>query len=685
MFKNTAFPVDLKKIDGKYHGGAIALVLFIFCLTCYSNFFQNGFMIDDYDFIDGKYSAEYKTLSDFFTKTQSQHFIPVYYLVNIPLFHYFEGRPWVIHLFNFILFYLNCLLLNYFIFLLTKDRKLSLLTSLLFCIHPINTNVLNQNTCNFVLIYGLFLQLSFYSFWFYNDQGKRMSYIFFVTAIFFILSLLSFEGPLLFPLYLASALFFLRKWNLVKILRTCLPFLGISLLYLFFWFLVASSKTGLLDKIRFLHLKWSHYFASLFYLMQWYVSNLIYPQNIVLIKNIQPIRELSWIWNILFFATLLGIGGTLFFLKQHNIKRFALSWFLIGFLLVPISTFAHGYMGMVIDPHWFFFSSMGFFLLLASLLLELRKIISFYLWRAVLIILILYFGIATRFYNAISKTEESYCHFWLKSCPDNAIPLMALGTHYSIKKEFKEALVYYQKILDLTEYEPYKVHYNIGTDYAETNDLAKAKIHIEEAIRLNPFSSRSYNTLGTIFVKELDYSQAEKKFLHSIELDPTFSLPIYNLTDLYIITKQESKAVDFLEGILQNNPFYKIKRNILSQLAILYFKEKNFDKSFEKIESILKEDSSAPNIIALSQNFEKEGFIKMAQHLAEIALKMYPQDKEIYLFYGVLLANQDSYTQAISIWERGYSLDRKDQRFGNYIKIAQDLVRNKMDFKRRTP
>lgn len=458
-------------------------------------------------------------------------------MLNLPLFESLKsGGPLAFHLINIILFYLNCIGTFILISILTKNNRMALLGSILFCIHPINAEIVGHITLNIILVFSFFAQLSFIFFWLSLENVRRTHLYYSLSLLAFAAALLCIELALLFPLFIGSALFFLRNFRIHEILKRCWPYFVLSLLYLLLWIFLVGPSSDLGLKIRSLPMDVFSFIATQFHLLGWYIANLFIPRDPVFIRNLALVNTTFWYWPILFCAFLAGIalmGG--YWRRQRPFMAFAWTWFWVGFLILPVATFQHSYMGLVIEPYWFYFSSFGFFFFLSVYFIELIQSTGGKAWFVLILALSLFWISQARIIGKIGKTEKSYCQYWLAHSPHNAIALMALGKIHTQSKEYDEALRYYQMILDFTSYRPHLIHDNMGAILEHLNRLPEAREHILRAIQLNPQEINTYNSytiLGEIYAKEHDLVRAEANFKKALSYYPSFIPAIHGLNDL---------------------------------------------------------------------------------------------------------------------------------------------------------
>ena len=646
------------------------ILFFIICWFTYVASLSNPFFADDYNFLSGMYNYKFESFADLFSKSESQHFIPLYYLTNMILFDLFPEHPFVLRVINLLLFSVDCFLWYQFLLLLTNDRRLSFTALFLFCIHPINADIVNWITKNYVFIYSIALKLSFIFFWTRPSSGPRRTRHYLLSLFFYLISLLCFEAALLYPLFLASGLFFLKKHDIKTIGRQCRPFLVMAVIYLVFYIIVAGENSSLFMKINMLSLSFPEYTATIARLIFWYLRCFFIPDSIVSIKNIPPVTEHLLLWNILFGSLLLALV-LLLVRRGKGLFSFSVVWFLIGFVLFLPACFSHAYMGLVIEPHWFYFSSMGFFLLLAlgfkTATSRLSQVAAF----LILMSLGFYLFAWTQFYHHIARAESTYCQFWLSQSPKNQIPLFRLGV---LAQTPNEAKSYFEKNLSYGDYQIEKTYNNLAFIAFNEGDTTRARAYVQEAIKLNPQYASAHNLLGTIHMRQQSYAAGEKAFLLALELNPPEHLAFHNLLDLYLLTQQYKKGTELYKEYQRLHLPLPERKEALSKLAVIFYRVGDIDQSLELLEEIFEYQPQADDYINVSLLFSRMNLDPVAFDIIKQAHNRYPDHKEIYLLSGVYLVNQKKYRLALGYWKKGQQIDPTDQRFEKYIQDTQRLL-----------
>ena len=541
----------------------ICLFFFVLALIAYLGSLNSYFMVDDHGFSNKNHANFFITISDYFTKSSNQHYIPLYYLLNISLFKWFGLNIILYHIHNLVIFVIFCTLLYFFLKELTENKIVALIASSLFCLHPIHHSFVSYITLNSTTYMGICSLLSLHLLLKWNNNKQYHTYC--LSLVLFLLSLLFKDLNITFPIYVFLIFYILKNYSFNKSLKITAPFFFISCLYFLIWIKISYSNVGLLYSIKQMDLTIITYGLSIAKLVGWYITNLFFPLNIVLIYNTPSITS-----NYIYSASI-AFFILLFFLITHKktgtlVIKFSISFFLAGFITVLILPFTHAYMGLVIEPHWLFIPSIGFFLCIAIILEKAYR--SFSKLSSILIIgsICMYLVIFNWHYSKLWKNEKTYCQYWISVTPENPIPIMLLAKIYANEKNFGQSLYWYKKLLDFPDFRPHVVNKNIGLLKSDTNDLNSAKFYLKKAIQIKPEYADSYNALAAVYVKEKNLDKAKELFIRCREVDPFHTLAGLNLADIYIIEGNFDEAKKVAEDLMKKSPEHRDVKKLYKYL-----------------------------------------------------------------------------------------------------------------------
>ncbi|MEI7998677.1 MAG: tetratricopeptide repeat protein [Candidatus Omnitrophota bacterium] len=201
-------------------------------------------------------------------------------------------------------------------------------------------------------------------------------------------------------------------------------------MFIFLWMSLANQNIHIYDQFNKFELTFSGWCANFSYLVFWYVSNLLVPRDIILMYSMSPLKDYIWFWDLFFCFFWIGGGVLIFFYFKKSIESFALSLFLMGFIYALPASIARPYMGFVIEPYWFYFSSIGFYLFVVLMLFKLRNKVGKGVYIFTLIVLSLSLFFCSQGVNHTASNKVSYYANWLKKSPGNLIPMRVLSIFY---------------------------------------------------------------------------------------------------------------------------------------------------------------------------------------------------------------------------------------------------------------
>ena len=374
------------------------------------------------------------------------------------------------HLISILFHALNAYLLYQLFLKLTRNRQVSLITSLLFLIHPLQTEAvayisgLGDPLGFFFLLLGLHQYLNLIS-----NEGNKFPFKKLLLSIFyFALALFSKENMVVvFPLVLLLTVYELFKdqlpiWPLKLLSISYLsslqkekmsnlrPFLLPLALYALLTFGFIFFRLSLFEtRESFRYFPAAAPYTDSLWVRLWsfihilweYFSLLFYPGDLFFEK---PFLITPW---IITFEGVFGILLILCFILSTIFYRnlrplfFGLGWFfvtLIPFMgIIPINA--------VFLEHWLYIPSIGIFFLIALLLNKIGTTKLKPLAYILIFIISLLLIIRTIDRNRDWADEERFYKNELKFAPQSHRFLNNLGGYYARNREYEKAVPYFQK------------------------------------------------------------------------------------------------------------------------------------------------------------------------------------------------------------------------------------------------
>lgn len=269
----------------------------------------------------------------------------------------FGGNKAVSHGLNLVFYFLGCFLLYLWCRRLFREHdkafwlQMSFWIALIFCAHPLHTEVVANVKGRDEILAGLFSVSCLWALLKYVDEQKVLWYVLSIVSV--LLAYLSKENTLALALLAPFMLFVFRKKTLYQSLIVSLPMVLGALLFLFIrtavigYFLDSGQEITDVMNDPFLEMRSPERFATIFYTLLLYLKLLVWPD--VLTHDYYPyhIPIVKWT-NVyaLMGATLYFLAGTFsaVFIWQRKKWAFWIAFYmgmilLVSNLLFPVGTF----------------------------------------------------------------------------------------------------------------------------------------------------------------------------------------------------------------------------------------------------------------------------------------------------------------------------------------------------------
>ncbi|HZX47703.1 MAG TPA: tetratricopeptide repeat protein, partial [Nitrospirota bacterium] len=559
----------------------ILFLIAVVSTAVYSNSFNNSFHFDDQHFIvENTYIRDIKNIPSFFfspdylsfEKVFTSHYRPL--LITSYAINYALGglRPEGYHAVN-LLFHIGSAFLVYLILqamLLSvrhtelvsgsivkeipkqvrDDREalsssetnksrapiwLPIAASLIFAVHPFNSEVVNYITARSSVMCAFFYLLSFY-FWlrFRNASLLTAAGMFpcYIASVFaFILAMLTKETAITLPLilflydvYFYKHIIHARKLHSSSYLKSVAS--GLS--YIPFVFLVIAP---------YLIYRISVYGSILGGGTRNYLSNLL-TQPKVLLNYVQlmflpagltidhDLRLSSTVLDatvILSFASILIILFAAYLLfrlgREWRVLSFFILWFFITLLpttIIPLNA--------VLQENRGYLAGIAAAVVAGVVLCRLKSRLIF----PGLALLVIVLSILTVNRNFAWKDDLSLWSDAVAKSPMSARAHDNLGLAWIGVKKYDLAIDEFDKTLELNP-EYYLAYYNSGVAYHLQGDLERAKVAYENSLKINPAYFRSYYNVGIVYKSLGELDMAVSSYDKAISIDPRHPFVYNNL------------------------------------------------------------------------------------------------------------------------------------------------------------
>lgn len=470
-----------------------------------------------------------------FYNSGSQKLVGVYYkpLLNSTfsvIYDLFGPKAFAFHIFQMTLHIMNAFLL-FLLFKILFAKPLSLVLSLIFLVHPINSEAVFHISAMQEPLFSLFGLLALYGL----SKTKSNRGIIVVSFLLF-LSVLSKEtGGLFFPIAIIFAFFYKRKffWPTVSFL----------ILPVFFYLFLRISSIGIFTRpgnapIALMDL--ADRILNIPAILIFYLKTFFFPINLAssyhwLVKQLNFNNFVLPFILVFFFSIAITFFGYILLKNERNkdlrIYLFFLAWFTLG-IIMHLQLFP---LDATVAERWFYFPIIGLLGMIGVLASKSRT--KWFL--GILMIAVMLLGVRTFIRSFDWRNNLRLASHDIKVSPDS-----------------------------------YALESLLAASLADKGKLGEAKIHAEKSIQLYPYIN-NYLNLGYIYYSMGEFQKAREAYLKSLEFGDYYRA-YEGLAAVSVFWGDPSENIEFVKSALEKFP--KSSRLWLN-LAILNYKIGNIDEA----------------------------------------------------------------------------------------------------------
>lgn len=475
---------------------------------------------------------------------------------------FFGNNPHISHSINILLYGLLCSAIFFFLALvfdsdLPKGRfgfasTLPFLAAMLYCFHPIHTEVVANIKGRDELLCFLFGVFSFIYYIKFFDEKRWTSYL--ILFSLFFASLMSKENAITF-LAVFPLISFIRGVSMNRLIgKSFLPIIAATALFLilrskFTAVSVADQTLEILNN-PFVRATNAEKYATIIYSFLKYFVLLVFPHPLThdYYFNQIPYKKFS---DPLVLASLLGIFALLYYCLKNWKKKspvfFGILFFVITFSILSNLLFT---VGIIMNERFIFISSLGFCIILAFLLLNFKLNNTLFGKIGIVGLILLFYGFKTIDRNFAWKNNNTLFStdyvtsnqsakvatsfggmlyedaILLKESKDTTIRRRMLDSSLFVLKHgidiypensqtwllyanaiyartgnYHDAIAIYQKCNTLRGYNYFDASYNMAVLYYNAGTYDSALMHAEMAVKITPDHKEAKEVLSKSLAK----------------------------------------------------------------------------------------------------------------------------------------------------------------------------------------
>lgn len=511
-----------------------SIIIIAAVVLVYFNSFKNEMLWDDENNIQrNAYIHDWSHLKDIFTKNAidgarqgSNYYRPFRSITYAIDYSLWKLNPVGYHISN-TLFHAVCALLIFFLMKEVLSLKVAFLTALFFAVHPVHTEAVTYISSRADPLSAMFLFLSLFLFVRHRKVNRKLFYG--LSILSFLLAILSKESAGIFPFLLLVYLYFFDRFKKDDIKRLC-PFFIISGLYIVLRLTALNFSDTIPENMPqpFYYLPFYIRLSTFLKTIPVYFGLLIWPIDLHMERSVELAPSILEGQSFFGLALIVGLFAAGFLIrKKTRLLLFAISWFMISIFpnsnLIPIND--------LIYEHWLYISSLGFFMILSSVIGSM----AFHKKSRIGIILIaalfMFYSARTILRNLDWRDPITLYQKTIPHKPDSARLHNNLAMAYIDAGMIDEAIIEYKKAIEVGDYYP-QTHYNLANAYFEKGRFAEGMEELKRSLEIDENFIYTHEKLAAIYYQQGKLDLASKHARKVLELEPGNNIAIKILGQL---------------------------------------------------------------------------------------------------------------------------------------------------------
>jgi protein O-mannosyl-transferase len=602
---------------------------------------------------------------------------------------FFGNNPHISHFINILLYALTCVLVFILLSGLFKKYRamnwytgIPFISTILFAAHPIHTEVVANIKGRDEILAFLFSISAFLFLLKYLDS-KKMSYILYASALFF-LAILSKEIALIFVVIIPLSFYFFTDHPLKKIFKSSLPLILSAFVFIILRYMIISKSvtvaadTSNLMNYSFAGMNLSQKSATITYTLGLYLKLLFFPHPLTCDYYPYHISIMEWsdfmvilsfaAYILLIYIAFKGLKSKSYF--SYFIFLYLISLILVANILFPVGAFM---------AERFLYTGSLAFCMMAGYVISVKPAGIFKMIFAkpyiILVPVLFLYSFKTITRNNAWENDSILLETDVKTSSNSAMCNAFYGQDVFHKAEksndINEKKKYYEAAILHCE-KAYKIYpkmqvanFILGTIYNKyKNDIGKSIFYLGNSLKINPNDIESYNNLGIAYIKAGKIKKAVEVYENALKIVP----------------KNKKDSVE-QEKIIRN--IAVTSRDEAEKRTDVKEKAEYFDISLlycEKAIKINPANQTINFILGRIYFIYKNDFAKSVFYLNN-ALKSGLKSTELYNNLGFAYFNAKQYDRTIEYFEKALELSPGDPTILGNIATVYNITGNSVKWK----
>ena len=556
---------------------AAALLTAVLLGAIYSNTWHVPFTLDDRHSIEKNLAIRSAgNIGSFFTDPQTFSSLPgrrmfrplllISYWADYAAFG-FSGAGW--HACNLFFHFLAVMLVMGIVYFITGQRRVALVTGLIFAAHPVNTEVVNYISSRSSSLAGIFFLGGFLLHRLWRQKPESFYYRWgAVTA--YATGLLVKENIIVLPalMWVSDRLIDRRAdEGIGKDIRRYLPFGVVALIYL----VIRRAALGLDTVVVTAPVRdYAGNLMTQISVLTYNFRTMLWPNNLNTYHSYPEFTGigklgapvLQWPFISIIILVLLA-----FLLRQSRnpVVQFGGLWYIIALIpefIIPLN--------QIVNERRLYVPMVGLLLIVSAGAIRLIRRDEPRFRKTIVVSGMALLGLFSVMVIERNKLWSSEVALWRDSVrkdPLGADAHHSLGYVFEEQGNIKKALKEWELARNLAPNDPHLLR-NLAVAYTRINRTNEAIELLKRSLELEPISPNAYYNLGEIYVNTGQMDAAESAFRKAIEISPTYTTPYNNLALILIQKGRYQEARKMLEYTLSldpNQPTAKANLKLLKQ------------------------------------------------------------------------------------------------------------------------
>ncbi|MEI6681686.1 MAG: tetratricopeptide repeat protein [Bacteroidota bacterium] len=565
--------------------GVIALVAFLVFSPCLKgeflgwddyNYIRDNELIKVFSWANIRHIFHYKTIV-----------VGNYHPLTV-LSYVFEYRlvglnPFLYHFDNLLLHLFNILLFAWLMWLLTKKSYATLLATALFALHPMRVESVVWAAERKDVLYAFFFLLSLIFYVHFLVKSRRNSQYYFLSLIFFLLSVLSKGQAVVLPLTLFLVDYWFQKKLSVRSVLNKLPYLAISLVS---GILAITAQHSSLTENRLMAHSLFERAAFALFNVSAYLYKLVYPFNLSCFYKYPAVNDMGGVYAGALGAVIIT-GAAAFFFRKNRMVVFGALFFLFTLSIVsqilPVGN-------AIIADRYTYIPYIGLFFIIG--LLFDRVVGSKQKYKgaiiAIPVVILVVFSVRSYAQSLTWHNNETLWKNALKYDPDDGVALTNLGWEYIDRKEYPTAIDLLQRAIqnEATYIECFHAYQNLGYAHSMLGMKEEAVRNFTSAITRQPGYVDGYFNRGLAYSEMGKYDSAVADFTTILtSYNATHTRALYSRGSAFNKLNQPDRAIADYTSAIRIDPGYS---GAYVNRGNIYFAQNMFEKAIEDYNIALK-------------------------------------------------------------------------------------------------